>query len=143
MRALLDVNVLVALLDASHLHHAACSSWLAKNQAKGWASCPLTQHGALRILSLPAYPNSQPVARVAERLAQAVGHPSHSFWADDISLLQSGLLDWSRVLSSRQVSDLHLLALAVQRKGRLVTLDQHIPLAAVPTASRQNLSVIA
>jgi uncharacterized protein len=143
VRALLDVNVLVALLDASHLHHVACSAWLAKHQGKGWASCPLTQQGALRILSLPAYPNSQPVARVAERLAKAVAHPAHAFWSDDISLLQPGLLDWSRVLSSRQVCDLHLLALAVHNKGRLVTLDQHIPLAAVPSAGRQNLTVIA
>ena len=30
MRALLDVNVLIALLDENHIHHAAASDWLAE-----------------------------------------------------------------------------------------------------------------
>ena len=67
MRALLDVNVLVALLDATHVHHRVASDWLARHLRSGWASCPMTQNGCLRILSLPSYPNSQPPAIVAER----------------------------------------------------------------------------
>lgn len=50
MRALLDVNVLVALLDAAHVHHGAASSWLDRNLERGWASCPITQNGCLRVL---------------------------------------------------------------------------------------------
>jgi hypothetical protein len=73
MRALLDVNVLIALLDAGHVHHAAAGRWLdshlADGPAAGWASCPLTQNGCLRILSNRAYPRPQPVAAVAARLA--------------------------------------------------------------------------
>ena len=38
-RALLDVNVLIALLDADHIHHQRASQWLARNLAAGWASC--------------------------------------------------------------------------------------------------------
>jgi predicted nucleic acid-binding protein len=68
MRALLDVNVLIALLDAGHVHHAAAGRWLdshlADGPAAGWASCPLTQNGCLRILSNRAYPRPQPVAAV-------------------------------------------------------------------------------
>lgn len=45
MRALLDVNVLIALLDAGHVHHVAAGDWLATHIAQGWASCPLTQNG--------------------------------------------------------------------------------------------------
>ena len=58
MRALLDVNVLVALLDENHTHNAAAETWLAGNIHHGWASCPLTQNGCVRILSQPAYPNT-------------------------------------------------------------------------------------
>ncbi len=35
MRALLDVNVLIALLDAGHVHHATASVWLYANVEKG------------------------------------------------------------------------------------------------------------
>lgn len=139
MRALLDVNMLVALLDAGHLHHRLASDWLAAHQDEGWASCPLTQNGCLRIMSLAGYPNSQPVARVAERLAQAVAHSSHEFWPDSISLLDAGRLQWERVLSSRQVTDIYLLALAVAHDARLVTLDQGISLQAVPAARAPHL----
>lgn len=56
MRALLDVNVLIALLDAAHVHHRNARAWLEANIEQGWASCPLTQNGCIRILSQPAYP---------------------------------------------------------------------------------------
>lgn len=131
--------MLVALLDAGHLHHGSAMDWFAANHDKGWASCPLTQNGCLRVLSLPAYPNSQPAAQVAGRLAQAVAHASHEFWPDALSLLAPELLQWDRVLSSRQVTDLYLLALAVSRDARLVTLDRGIPLQAVRGAQKKHL----
>lgn len=143
MRALLDVNVLVALLDAGHLHHVAATRWLATHQRMGWASCPLTQNGCLRILSLPSYPNPQPTARVAERLALAAASTSHEFWPDSLSLLDAGRLRWDRVLTSRQVTDTYLLALAVAQGGRLVTFDQGISIDAVSGAARKNLVALA
>jgi predicted nucleic acid-binding protein len=73
MRALLDVNVLIALLDAAHVHHGSARAWLEANIATGWASCPLTQNGCIRILSQPAYPGAEPPAAVAARLAGAAG----------------------------------------------------------------------
>ena len=48
MRALLDVNVLIALLDAGHVHHTRASQWLISEIGHGWASCPLTQNGCVR-----------------------------------------------------------------------------------------------
>lgn len=138
-RALLDVNVLVALLDAGHLHHRAATDWLARNTAGGWASCPLTQNGCLRILSLPAYPNPQPTAVVAERLSVAAADRSHEFWPDSLSLLDKGRLRWDRVLSSRQITDAYLLALALACGGRLVTFDRGISTDAVPGAQKKHL----
>lgn len=139
MRSLLDINVLIALLDGGHLHHQAAHRWLAANERSGWASCPLTQNGCLRILSQPRYSNAQPVALVAERLALATQHASHEFWPDAFSLLESGRLRWDHALGSRQITDLYLLALAVSRGGRLVTLDRGITTVAVPGAEEKHL----
>ena len=143
MRALFDVNVLVALLDAGHLHHAAASDWLTAHAASGWASCPLTQNGCLRILSLTSYPNAQPTAVVAERFARAIGGGRHEFWPDSISLLEAGVMKWDRVLTSRQITDTYLLALAAAHGGRLVTFDRGITTAAVPSASKKHLVTLA
>lgn len=143
MRALLDVNVLIALLDASHLHHRPATEWLANHIDQGWASSPITQNGCIRILSQPGYPNPVPAPQAAERLAEATQHPSHAFWADSISLLEPGNLVWERILSPRQVTDAYLLALAVQQGGRFVTLDRGIPLDAVAGASPGHLVVIS
>ena len=139
MRALLDVNVLIALLDAAHVHHRAARAWLEAHIALGWASCPITQNGCIRILSQPAYPGARPPATVAARLAEAVAARWHEFWPDDTSLLEPGVLDWRKVLGSRQLTDAYLLALAVRRGGCLVTLDRGVPRAAVPGAAEPNL----
>lgn len=142
LRALLDVNVLIALLDQGHLHHNAASLWMARNSKAGWASCPLTQNGCLRILSLTSYPNAQPTAVVAKRLAEAAETSLHEFWPDSVSLLGAGVLRWDRVLTSRQITDVYLLALATTHGGRLITFDRGISIAAVPTASAANLLVL-
>jgi uncharacterized protein len=142
LRALFDVNVLVALLDAGHLHHRVATDWLGRHARQGWASCPLTQNGCVRILSLPAYPNPQSPQAVAERLATATADRSHAFLPDSVSLLQPGSVRWDRVLGARQITDVYLLALAVANKARLVSFDRAIPLAAVPAAKPQHLLVI-
>jgi hypothetical protein len=139
---LLDVNVLVALLDGGHLHHRVAMDWLAAHARAGWASCPLTQNGCLRILSLPTYPNPQPPARVAERLAAATADRSHAFWPDSLSLLEPERLHWERVLSTRHITDVYLLALAVEHRGCLVTFDRSVAVAAVPGALKKHLVVL-
>jgi hypothetical protein len=57
VRALLDVNVLIALLDSDHASHDSAINWFAKHAREGWASCPITQNGCIRIMSNPGYPN--------------------------------------------------------------------------------------
>jgi toxin-antitoxin system PIN domain toxin len=142
VRALLDVNVLVALLDAGHLHHRAATRWLAAHARRGWASCPLTQNGCVRIVSLPSYPNTQPAAQVAARLAAACADASHEFWPDSFSLLAPERVRWNRVLGPRQVTDVYLLALAVAHDGTFATFDRGVVLAAVPGAASRHLTVL-
>lgn len=142
MRALLDVNVLVALLDAAHVHHTAASGWLDRNLEQGWASCPLTQVGCLRLLSSEKYPRPQPVAAVAARLREATSTRFHEFWADDFSVLDTTRLDHDWLLRTRQVSDGYLLAMAVRRDGVFVTLDGGIDLNLVRGAQARHVRVI-
>ncbi len=142
MRALLDVNVLIALLDSDHLHHRRAMAWLQEHIQSGWASCPLTENGCIRIMSQPGYPNALPAGDIAERLAAATATSHHVFWPDAVSILDSGRIGWNAVLGSRQVADVYLLALAVQQSGRLVTLDRAVPLQAVPDARSRHLVVI-
>ena len=142
MRALLDVNVLIALLDSGHAMHSRAMAWLEREAKHGWASCPITQNGVVRIMSQPGYPTPRAAGLVAERLAMACQAPEHAFWAADVSLLAPDIINWSRVLGHRQVTDAYLLALAVRNQGRLVTFDQRIDPAVVVGGSEQNLNLI-
>ena len=143
MRALLDVNVLVALLDAMHVHHRIATDWLASHQQLGWASCPLTQNGCVRLLSLSAYRNAHAPADVARRLGAATSGGQHEFWPDSVSLLDAGRARWDHVLTSRQVTDAYLLALAVSRGGRFVTLDRGIGVKSIAGAQAKHLLTLA
>lgn len=134
-RALLDVNVLIALLDADHLHHARASAWLAENIGAGWASCAITQNGCVRIMSQPGYPNALPAARVAERLRRATLTPHHQFIPGALSLLDADGFDTEQLLGHRQVTDAYLLGLAVRHGLRFVSFDGHLPMRVVRGAT--------
>lgn len=142
MRALLDVNVLIALLDADHASHDSAIDWFTKHAREGWASCPISQNGCIRIMSNAGYPNPLPVQAVVARLGEASHQDIHEFWPDDVSLLNADVVDSTRIHGPRQLTDLYLLALAVQHDGRLVTFDSGIPLAAVRKAKTQHLSIL-
>jgi predicted nucleic acid-binding protein len=49
--ALLDLNVLVALAWPSHIHHGVAHEWFAQQRSNGWATCPITQSGLVRLSS--------------------------------------------------------------------------------------------
>ncbi len=142
MRALLDINVLIALLDSDHPFHESASSWLKTQIASGWASCPLTQNGCVRIMSQPGYPNAVPASVIIERLRDAVADPSHVFWPDNVSLLDPGTVDATQVHGPRQVTDIYLLSLAFKNNGQFVTFDHGIPVAAVKGATTKHLLVL-
>lgn len=138
-RALLDVNVLIALHDEQHVHHGAAADWFDRHASHGWASCPITQNGCARIMSQPGYPNAAPLADVLAMLKASCANAHHAFWADDISLLDGARLHHGRMHGHRQLTDLYLLALAVAHGGRFVTFDARIPLSAVRGATTAHL----
>jgi uncharacterized protein len=139
MRALLDVNVLIALLDADHSLHARATQWFAAHARDGWASCPITQNGCVRIMSQPGYPNALPVRVVVERLTEAAAGGAHEFWPDDVSLLDAQVADPTRIHGPRQLTDVYLLALAVQHGGRFATFDEAVSTDAVRRAAKKHV----
>ena len=143
MVALLDVNVLVALFDPDHVHHEAAHAWFAAHRDAGWATCPLTENGVIRILSNPAYAGTleMPTALV-RRLEAFCASGGHVFWADEVSLRDSRLFERTAPATHRQVTDVYLLGLARRKGGRLATFDGSIPLTAVAGATRSHLEVI-
>jgi hypothetical protein len=142
MRALLDVNVLIALLDADHTLHGGAMAWFEDNAPTGWASCPITENGCVRIMSHPGYPHPLPVRAVVERLAEACADRYHEFWPDDISVTNRQVANSTRIHGPRQITDVYLLALAVHRSGRFVTFDTSVPRDAVVGAGASQLVVI-
>jgi uncharacterized protein len=140
--ALLDVNVLIALLDADHLHHKRAAAWLAENIKSGWASCAITQNGCVRIMSQPGYPSALPAAAVAQRLREATEAEHHLFVPGDVSLLDPQHFDADQLLGHRQVTDAYLLGLAVWHGLRFVTFDANMPMRVVRAASLAHLVVL-
>ena len=141
---LLDVNVLVALFDPDHVHHELAHGWFADNRARGWATCPVTENGFVRVLANPAYGSA--VNRPAEliaRLRKFCRSGDHQFWPDIVSLTDDTLFDPAFVGGHRQLTDVYLLGLARKRGGRLATFDRAMPRRAVRGAERDVVEVIA
>jgi uncharacterized protein len=141
--ALLDVNLLIALFDPTHVHHDVAHDWFADRRASGWATSPVTELGFVRVLSNPALADS--AERASTLLAHlrrfcASGH--HEFWPETLSLRDPKTFDLSLV-SHRQLTDIYLLAVAARRGGRLATFDRTIPVNAVLGATVETLEVLS
>jgi toxin-antitoxin system PIN domain toxin len=139
VRALFDVNVLIALLDADHIGHSSAASWFAAHLEHGWASCPITENGTARVMASSAYPNPLAVAAILERLEIAKATELHRFWPDDVSVTDTEIFNRSELLGPKQITDRYLLGLAVRNGGRLVTFDQGMRPTAVAGASSKHL----
>jgi len=144
VRTLLDINVLIALLDPDHVFHDRAHVWWRGQAKSGWASCPLTENGVVRIMSNPAY--SQVVkfrpGELVERLDLFVSQSNHEFWPDDLSLRDETALVRDRLHSSRALTDVYLLALAVKHQGSLATFDQAVPVSAVRGTTKASLTAV-
>ena len=142
MTFLLDVNVLIALIDPTHIGHDIAHRWFEREGKSAWATCPLTENGVVRIVSHPKYPNSSGSPSVVlESVSRLRRVPGHDFWPDDISLVETDIVDPNEIRTSAQVTDTYLLALAATHGGRLATLDRRLSTMAV-RARKSALHVI-
>lgn len=144
MRALLDVNLLIALFDPDHAFHERSHRWWGTHGKSGWASCPLTENGVVRIMSNPAYSKAAQFSPgdLIQRLEQFARDSNHQFWPDDVSLRDKAVFVGDRLHSSRLITDIYLLALAIKHQGCVATFDQGIPVSAVCGALSSNLCVV-
>lgn len=140
---LLDVNVLVALFDPAHPNHEDAHQWFARYRKSGWATCPLTVNGCVRVLSNPAYPTVEATpAEVMSRLRLLCSASDHNSWDDSVSLLDESLFRARMIEGHQKITDIYLLGLAVRQQGQLATFDRSIPLKAVVGAETAHLEVL-
>jgi len=124
---LLDLNVLIALSWPPHRHHQSVQSWFAKHGAEGWATCPFTQLGFVRILSNPSFSRDAVSPREALRILIAnIEHVGHRFWPDELSINMLHDLFSTKLQGHQQINDSYLLAMVIHQKSKLVTLDKGI-----------------
>jgi len=111
MRALLDINLIIALFDSDHAFHERAHGWWTANAKAGWASCPLTENGMVRIMSHPGYSQQARFTPddLTGRLRQFARRSNHEFWPDDISFRDENRFLTERIHGGRQLTDLYLL----------------------------------
>jgi toxin-antitoxin system PIN domain toxin len=127
-RWLLDVNVLLALAVAEHVHHDSAVLWFDAQAAHAsWATTPLTEAALVRLLlNERVYGAALVAADALGVLTSMRAIPGWSFLPDDSSLADP-TLDLASMAGHRQVNDFHLLNLAVQHEHTLVTFDRALP----------------
>jgi toxin-antitoxin system PIN domain toxin len=119
--ALLDVNALVALAWDSHVHHGAVRAWFRANSASGWATCPVTEIGFIRVSSNPkVLPSPISPAAAGEVLKRLRAAGAHRFLGNDVSATAP---DFPEIAGHRQLTDALLLTVARRHGTRLVTFD--------------------
>ena len=131
MTSLLDVNVLVALAWPNHVHHDAAHAWFSEQRINGWATCPITEAGFVRISCNPAAVGQTVTPSDAVGLLRSLmQQESHSFWPLEVSMAELPEDMLARVQGYRQITDVMLLATAIQRNGLLATLDSSLAMLA-------------
>lgn len=132
--ALPDVNVLLALMDSSHIHYAAANNWFAVASQQGWATCSHTENGFARIISGSTYAgvrlSPSDALTTLDMLIQN-HRQNHHFWSDSVSLRDAALVDTTRIRGHKQLTDIYLLALCQHQQGTFVTFDQGLTSEAI------------
>ena len=115
---LLDGNVLFALVDEAHVHHAAAQQWFVGQGEGRFATCPITQGTLLRLVMRMGQRSAEQALAV---LNAVTNHARHQFWPDTLAYHQ---VRWQGVLGHRQLTDAYLAALARHHGGKLASFDK-------------------
>jgi toxin-antitoxin system PIN domain toxin len=144
MKLLLDVNVLVALLWPDHEAYDRAQEWFGRKARSGWATCPFTQAGFVRIVSNPSFSAHAVTPTEATRLlTENLEFPGHTFWKDEITFAEAVQPFQLRLKGHQQVSDAYLLGLAMHQRGKLATFDKKIGALLSKNTDWNYLEVIA
>jgi uncharacterized protein len=140
MAALLDVNALIALVDWDHVGHEAMQSWFLRHQSSGWATCPLTENGMVRVLSQATYASGQRTPGEAIGILRALRiafEKSHQFWPDDVSISDESVFHDALIAGARLVTNVYLLGLAARHRAKLISFDRALAWEAVRGGSAE------
>ena len=129
---LLDVNALIALISPGHVHHGSIHDWFIRKSFQGWATCAITENGAIRVLSQPVFAKGlrRPI-QVIELLEEWKQSDRHHFFPDEVSLTDDSLFHADRIASHKHVTDAYLLGLAAKHGAKLVSFDRTLPWQAI------------
>ncbi len=131
---LADVNVLVAVVLEDHDDHSSAISWLRSTRA--FATTPITEIGLVRLLMNPAISGRPvPMAEAVAILRSIKALESASFLSDSTSLADHRAII-RHVTGTKQITDTHLLNLAIANGLRLVTFDNKLSASLTATARR-------
>jgi uncharacterized protein len=127
-QALLDVNVLLALLWSHHADHARVVRWHEEWMPKKWVLCPFTEAGFLRVSLNPAFAaGSVQTGLLLETLLRLHSKQGYQRVAStpDLGDVRCKIL-WEKLRGHRQVTDAMLLSIAIAEDIQLATMDQGI-----------------
>lgn len=124
--SLFDVNVLIAMSWPDHPFHRITSAWIQVNRSRGWATCPITEAGFVRVSSQTAADRARSLGDAFALLQKSCSAPDHVFWPNANSVTQLLPEIRARLIGHKQVTDAILLDLAIRNGGRFVTLDQRV-----------------
>ncbi|MCY3749594.1 MAG: PIN domain-containing protein [Chloroflexi bacterium] len=124
MTALLDVNVLIALAWPNHVHHDAARAWFDQLGSDGWATCPFTEAGFVRVSCNQSVVGRAVTPQDAIAVLDSLTRLGvHDFWPVDQPIMRLPESVAARLQGYRQITDAILLMSAMQRGGQLATLD--------------------
>ncbi len=140
MRALLDVNALIALMDEEHVHHSTLHEWLNREDVlpHGFGTCAITQLGCIRVMSGKGYPKPLEPEDIAAKL-MLLTRKGHRYL--DMPSPNEASIRWEAVKSAHS-TDATLLATAVAHGTRLVTFDASISAKWVAGTRREHLVIL-
>ncbi len=127
MIALLDVNVLVALAWPNHIYHSLARQWFREQKKVGWATCPTTENGFIRVSSnARVIPEAKSPLEAVLFLRSLIAFEGHVFWPEESSVIDDRWIGVEKIHTHHQITDAHLLSLALRHQGCLATFDRGI-----------------
>ena len=117
MSYLMDTNVLISVLDSTHVHHVPVNAWFENLGGSAAATCPTAENGALRYLLRTGI--NAPDA--LDALLEFKQDPRVAFVPEVDSMATTSL---TGVTGHRQITDVYLCQIATSTNRKLATFDQ-------------------
>lgn len=127
----LDVNVLIALVDPAHVGHDAAHRWFEPDGKAPSATCPITGMASFASSASPNIPTRPERRQASHPLSASSGRLPGVTSGRTTSACSTTHVEADQVLTSAQVTDTYLLALAATHGGKLATFDRRLSIKAV------------